>query len=53
MSKSILLNIMFLPPMGSSTPTRPVENVITTKGQKQQLLDGRTVENKDKLILRE
>ena len=42
----------------TSTPTRPVENVvITTKGlqlsQKQQLLDGRTVENKGKLILTE
>ena len=41
----------------TSTPTRPVENVVlTTKrptGQKKQLLDGRTVENKGKLILSE
>ena len=40
-----------------STPSRPVENVvITTKGlqeRKHLLLDGRTVENKDKLILTE
>ena len=39
----------------TSTPTRPVENVvITTKGlqdRKNLLLDGRTVENKGKLIL--
>ena len=39
----------------TSTPTRPVENVVlTTKGlqdRKKQLLDGRTVENKGKLIL--
>ena len=38
----------------TSTPTRPVENVvITTKGlhdRKNLLLDGRTVENKGKLI---
>ena len=37
------------------TPTRPVENVvITTKGLQERnslLLDGRTVENKGKLIL--
>ena len=41
----------------TSTPTRPVENVvITTKGlqdRNNQLLDGRTVENKGKLILTE
>ena len=38
-----------------STPTRPVENVITTKGLQDRndlLLDGRTVENKGKLILK-
>ena len=32
--------------------TRPVENVVLTTGQKQ-LLDGRTVENKGKLIVTE
>ena len=63
---SILSNIMFFCtdgkisvrinlPLFSSTPTRPVENVvITTKGlqdRNNQLLDGRTVENKGKLIL--
>ena len=40
----------------TSTPTRPVENVITTKGLQDRnnlLLDGRTVENKGKLILTE
>ena len=41
----------------TSTPTRPVENfVITTKGIQDRnnlLLDGRTVENKGKLILTE
>ena len=40
----------------TSTPTRPVDNVvIATKGlqEKQQLFDGRTVENKGKLILTE
>ena len=39
-----------------STPTRPVENVITTKGlqvRNNLLLDGKTVENKGKLILTE
>ena len=39
-----------------TTPTRPVENVITTKGLQDRnnlLLDGRTVENKGKLILTE
>ena len=39
----------------TSTPTRPVENVvITTKGlqnRKIHILDGTTVENKGKLIL--
>ena len=39
----------------TSTPTRPVENVvITTKGLQDTnnlLIDGRTVENKGKLIL--
>ena len=34
----------------TSTPTRPVENVVNNNerptGQKQQLIDGRTVENK-------
>ena len=39
----------------TSTPTRPVENVvITTKGLQDRnnlLLDGRTMENKGKLIL--
>ena len=39
----------------TSTPTRPVDNVvITTKGlqgRKKLLLDGSTVENKGKLIL--
>ena len=39
----------------TSTPIRPVENVvITTKGLQDRnnlLLDGRTVENKGKLIL--
>ena len=40
----------------TSTPTRLVENVITTKGLQDRnnlLLDGRTVENKGKLILTE
>ena len=41
----------------TSTPTRPVVNVvITTKGLQERnnlLLDGRTVENKGKLILKE
>ena len=41
----------------TSTPTRPVENVvITTEGLQERnnlLLDGRTVENKGKLILTE
>ena len=41
----------------TSTPTRPVENVvITTKGLQDRsrlLLDGRTLENKGKLILTE
>ena len=40
----------------ASTPTRPVENVIRTKGLQHinnLLLDGRTVKNKGKLILRE
>ena len=39
----------------TSTPTRPVENVvITTKGLQDRnnlLLDGRTMENKGKLVL--
>ena len=38
----------------TSTPTRPVENVRTTKGLQDRnnlLLDGRTVENKGKVIL--
>ena len=38
----------------TSTPTRPVKNVITMKGlqdRKNLLLDGRTVKNKGKLIL--
>ena len=39
----------------TSTPTRPVDNVvITTKGlqeRKIHILDGTTVENKGKLIL--
>ena len=38
----------------TSTPTRPVENVLTTNGQQDrniQLLDRTTVENKGKLIL--
>ena len=39
----------------SSTPTRPVDNVvITTKGLQDRninILDGTTVENKGKLIL--
>ena len=41
----------------TSTPTRPVDNVvITTKGlqdRKRNILDGTTVENKGKLILTE
>ena len=41
----------------TSTPTRPVDNiVITTKGlqdRKKQMFDGRTVENKGKLFLTE
>ena len=41
----------------TSTPTRPVDNVvITTKGLQDRsylLLDGRTVENNGKLILTE
>ena len=40
----------------TSTPTRPVDNVvITTKGLQNRdinILDGTTVENKGKLILR-
>ena len=39
-----------------STPTRPVENVITSKGLQYRnihILDGTTVENKGKLILTE
>ena len=39
----------------TSTPTRPVDNVLKKNerptGQKQQLFDGKTVENKGKLIL--
>ena len=38
----------------TSTPTRPVDNVITTKGLQERninILDGTTVENKGKLIL--
>ena len=57
---SILLNVMFLHRWETevtSTPTRPVENVVvTTKGLQDRnnlLLDGRTVENKGKLILTE
>jgi hypothetical protein len=37
----------------TSTPTRPVENVLNNErltGQKQQLLDGTTVENKGKTM---
>ena len=37
----------------TSTPTRPVENVLTTKGLQDrnlQLLDGTTVENKGKTV---
>ena len=38
----------------TSTPTRPVENVVLTtkglQGRNTQLLDGTTVENKDKTI---
>ena len=41
----------------TSTPTRPVENVVITKKDLQDrnnlLLDGRRVENKGKLILTE
>ena len=40
----------------TSTSTRPVENVITTKGLQDRnnlLLDGRTVGNKGKLIKQE
>ena len=38
----------------TSTPTRPVDNVITTKGLQDRninILAGTTVENKGKLIL--
>ena len=38
----------------TSTPTRPVDNVITTKGLQDRnihVLDGTTMENKGKLIL--
>ena len=38
----------------NSTPTRPVENVLTTKGLQDRnikLLDGTTVENKGKIKL--
>ena len=38
----------------NSTPTRPVDNVITTKGLQDRninILDGTKVENKGKLIL--
>ena len=37
----------------TSTPTRPVENVLTTKGLQDRnikLLDGAPVENKGKII---
>ena len=41
----------------TSTPTRPVENVVITKKGLQDrnnlLLDGRTVENRGKLILKD
>ena len=40
----------------TSTPTRPVDNVITTKGLQDRnihIIDGATVENKGKLILRD
>ena len=41
----------------TSTPTRPVDNVVmTTKGLQDRsinILDGTTVENKGKLILKE
>jgi len=64
---TILLNMMFFAPMGRfqleliylyfppSSHLRPVDNVvITTKGLQDRnihILDGTTVENKDKLIL--
>ena len=42
---------LYFPPFSTSTPTRPVDNVvITTKGL-QDKNDGKTVENKGKLIL--
>ena len=50
-----MLKLLLSPGQVTSTPTRPVENVvITTKGLQERnnlLLDGRTVENKGKLIL--
>ena len=53
---SIIKNIMFLHRWEDfSTPTKPVDNVvITIKGLQDRntnILDGRTVENKGKLIL--
>ena len=61
-----MLKLLLSPGLGSSqlefkslviVPTRPVENVvITTKGLQDKnnlLLDGRTLENKGKLILTE
>ena len=51
-----MLNSLLPPGLGSdSTPTRPVDNVITTKGRNLNIniLDGTTVENKGKLILTE
>ena len=54
---SVRINLPSFSTVVTSTPTRPVENVvITTKGIKDRnnlLLDGRTVENKGKLILTE
>ena len=58
---SHLVYLCFCPGLGqetevTSTPTRPVDNVITTKGLQDRninILDGMTVENKGKLILTE
>ena len=52
-----LIYLYFPPSEVTSTPTRPVDNVvITTKGLQDRnihIFDGTTVENKGKLILTE
>ena len=52
-----LIYLYFPPSLVTSTPTRPVDNVvITTKGLQDKnihIIDGTMVENKGKLILTE